>query len=125
MRSRTLGLEVLEGRLAIEGEGEMGKIASSSEKMGLGGTMTGNVIVCDGDGEDKTDDVDEDGGVVVRTGNDGGKVGRPAITPCVWRVRRIVSHAVSSVRTRSRSARVSASRAASAARCSALSRAIG
>lgn len=106
MRSSTLGLEVLEGRLAIDGEGEMGKIASSSEKMGLGGTMTGNVIVCDGDGEDKTEDVDEGGGVVVRTGNgnDGGKVGRPAIAPCVWRVRRIVSHAVSSVRTRSRNA---------------------
>ena len=129
MRSRTFGLEVLEGRLAIDGEGEMGKIASSSEKMGLGGTMTGKVIVCDGDGEDKTEDVDEGGGVVVRTGNgngnDGGKVGRPAIAPCVWRVRRIVSHAVSSVRTRSRNAIVSASRAASAARCSGLSRAIG
>jgi hypothetical protein len=83
----------------------MGKIASSSEKMGLGGTMTGNVIVCDGDGEDRTEDVDEGGGVVVRTGNDGGgKVGSPAITPCVWSVRRIVSHAVSSVRTRSRNA---------------------
>ena len=127
MRSRTFGLEVLEGRLAIDGEGEMGKIASSSEKTGLGGTMTGKVIVCDGDGEDKTEDADEGGGVVVRTGNgnDGGRVGRPAIAPCVWRVRRIVSHAVSSVRTRSRSARVSASRAASAARCSGLSRAIG
>jgi hypothetical protein len=83
MRSRTLGLEVLDGRLAIDGEGEMGKIASSSEKMGLGGTMTGNVIVCDGDGEDRTEDVDEGGGVVVRTGNGGGKVGRPAIAPCV------------------------------------------
>ena len=82
----------------------MGKIASSSEKMGLGGTMTGNVIVCDGDGEDRTEDVDEGGGVVVRIGNDGDKVGRPAIAPCVWRVRRIVSQAVSSVLTRSRSA---------------------
>jgi hypothetical protein len=63
----------------------MGKIASSSEKMGLGGTMTGNVIECggDGDGEDRAEDVDDGGGVLVRTGNGGGKVGRPATAPCV------------------------------------------
>jgi hypothetical protein len=84
VRSRTLGLEVLDGGLAIDGEGDMGKIASSSEKMGLGGTMTGNVIeCCDGDGEDRTEDVDEGGGVVVRTGNKAGEVGIPAIAPCV------------------------------------------
>ena len=83
VRSKILGLEVLDGRLAIDGDGEMGKIASSSEKMGFGGTMTGKVIECcgDGDGEDRTEDVDEGGGVLVRTGSDGGKVGRPAITP--------------------------------------------
>ncbi len=84
MRPRTLGPEVLDGRLALDGEGEMGKTASSSEKMGLGGTMTGNVVIeCDGDGEDRTEDVDDGGGVFVRTGNGGGKVGRPAIVPCV------------------------------------------
>ena len=83
-KSKTLGLEVLDGRLALDGEGEMGKMASSSEKMGLGGTITGNVI--DGgdcDGEDRTEDVDDGGGVLVRTGNGGGKVGRPATAPCV------------------------------------------
>lgn len=79
-RSRILGLE---GRLALDGEGEMGKIASSNEKMGLGGTMTGNVIECDGDGEDRTEDADDGGGVLVRTGKGGGKVGRPATAPCV------------------------------------------
>ena len=86
VRSKTFGLEVLDGRLALDGEGEMGKIASSSEKMGLGGTMTGNVIdcECDGDGEDRTEDDDDGGGVFVRTGiGGGGKVGRPATAPCV------------------------------------------
>lgn len=85
VRSRTLELEVLDGRLTLDGEGEMGKMASSSEKMGLGGTMTGKVVIeCDGDGdgEDRTDD-DDGGGVLVRTGNGGGRVGRPAIVPCV------------------------------------------
>lgn len=86
MRPKTLGLEVLEGRLALDGEGEMGKTASSSEKMGFGGIMAGNVVVeCggDGDGEDRTEDDDDGGGVFVRIGNGGGMVGRPAIAPCV------------------------------------------
>jgi len=82
VRSGTLGLEVLDGRLAIDGEGDMGKMASSSEKMGLGGTITGNVIG-DGDGEDRTEDADEGGGVLGRTGNRAGEVERPAIAPCV------------------------------------------
>ncbi len=55
--------------------------------MGMGGTMTGKVVVeGDGDGDggaDRTEDVDDGGGVFARTGREGGTVGRPAIAPWV------------------------------------------
>ena len=56
----------------------MGKIALSSEKTGceVPRAMTRNVIVCCGgcDGDDRTEDVDEGGGVLVRTGKRAGAV---------------------------------------------------
>ncbi len=60
---------------------------SSRAKTGMGGAITGKIVVeggGDGDGgADRTEDVDDGGGVFVWTGREGGTVGRPAIAPWV------------------------------------------
>lgn len=116
-----LWLGVIDERLALDGAGDRGRTGSSSEKTGVGGTRTGKDVVGSSSDDDDADG-DGDGASFDCSGQDGGgkTVGRPAVVPWVWRVRMIASQAVSRVRTRSRNAQFSASRAASAARCSGL-----
>jgi hypothetical protein len=68
IRSRIVWLGVPDERLSLDGAGERGKIGSSGENTGVGGTRTGKVVVegggdSDGDGDadaerdgDDTDD---------------------------------------------------------------------
>jgi hypothetical protein len=53
VRSRILWLGVPDERLSLDGAGERGKIGSSGENTGVGGTRTGKAVVeggGDGDG---------------------------------------------------------------------------
>jgi len=51
-----LWLEVPDERLTLDGVGERGKIVSSGENTGIGGTRTGKVVVeGKGDGDDAGD----------------------------------------------------------------------
>jgi len=59
-----LSLGVPDERLMLDGAGERGKIASSGENTGVGGTRTGKVVVegggdGDGDGTDAEGDGDD------------------------------------------------------------------
>lgn len=73
-------------RLALDGAGDRGRMGSSSEKTGVGGTRTGkDVIEFSGDAGDD-DDADGDGeGAFDCSGQGGGgkTVGRPAVVPWV------------------------------------------
>ena len=78
-----ISLGVPDERLKLDGVGERGKTASSSENTGIGGTRTGKVIV-DGGGEGDVDDADAEGDGDDAPGQSEGKtVGRPTVVPCV------------------------------------------
>jgi hypothetical protein len=58
IRSRIVWLGVPDERLSLDGAGERGKIGSSGENTGVGGTRTGKVVVeggGDGDGDGDAD----------------------------------------------------------------------
>jgi hypothetical protein len=78
VRLKKSGLDGLDEMLALLGAGERGKTASSSEKTGVGGTKTGNVVVeGDGDGADAEGSEDDGDGALV---DPWGKTGRrPAV----------------------------------------------
>jgi len=81
-----LWLSVPDERLKLDGAGESGKTGSSVEKMGVGGTRTGKVVVeGSGDGDDAEAEGDGDGDRALDcSGAGGGKtVGRPAVVPWV------------------------------------------
>jgi len=86
MRLKILWLGVPDERLKLDGAGESGKTESSAEKMGVGGTRTGKVVVeGSGDGDDAEAEGDGDGDGTLDCSEAGGgrMVGRPAVVPWV------------------------------------------
>jgi hypothetical protein len=81
-----LWLGVPDERLKMDGAGESGKTGSSVEKMGIGGTRTGKVVVVEGSGDGDDAEVEGDGdgdGALDCSGAGGKTVGRPAVVPWV------------------------------------------
>lgn len=79
--SKMLWLWVPDERLASDGAGDRGRIGSSSEKKGVGGTRTGKDVI-----EFSGDDGDGDGDGAFDCSGKGGRgetVGRPAVVPWV------------------------------------------
>jgi hypothetical protein len=78
-----LWLGVPDERLVLDGAGDKGRIGSSSEKTGVGGTRTGkDVVEFSGDDDDDDADADGDGEFDCSGQGGGGKiVGRPAVVP--------------------------------------------